>query len=302
VKHIIVIIFFGLFLASGCHSKKVDDEQIIPEKKLIFGVVGGTDPGTRRKMMEPIVAYLSKKLGMTVEFVLSNDYTAVIEALKAKKIHMADIPPYAYVIASKTADITPIIVLGADGKPNFYRSMMIASKKSGLKTMDDVRARAKNLNLCFAEPASASGHLIPKAFLISIGLDPQKSFKEVLFGGGHQTTVFSVKSGKVDIGCTTQVVLYLMVKKNEITENEFTTIWTSDPIVAQPIVVRNDLNKDFVKKIQNAYLDMANDAPETLRNYLLVYRKDPSGLSYMVAYDSMYDGLRKIASGIKELN
>ncbi len=297
----IILILFVILFAIGCQTKKDVSEQNIPEK-LIFGVVGGTDPGLRTKMMEPVVAYLSKKLGVPVEFIVTNDYTAVIEAIKAKKIHMADIPPYAYVIASKTADISPIIVLGADGKPSFYKSMIIASKKSGLKNMDDVRARAKTLNLCFAEPASASGHLIPKAFLISTGLDPQTSFKEVLFGGGHETTVYSVKSGKVDIGCTTQVVLDLMVKKKEILENEFTTVWQSEPIVAQPIVVRNDLNKDFVKKIQNAYLDMAKDSPETLRNYLLVYRKDPSGLAYMAANDSMYNGLRKIASGIKELN
>jgi phosphonate transport system substrate-binding protein len=296
----IIFILLILFIGS-CQSKKDLNDQSIPER-LIFGVIQGTDPGLRTKMMEPVIAYLSKKLGMPIECVYATDYTAVIEALKAKKIHMADIPPYAYVIASKTADISPIVVLGADGKPSFYKSMIIASKKSGVKNMDDLRAKAKDLNLCFAEPASASGHLITKAFLISTGLDPQTSFKEVLFGGGHETTVYSVKSGKVDIGCTTEPVLYLMIKKGGILENEFTKVWESEPIVAQPIVVRNDINKDFAKKIQRAYLDMAKDSPETLRNYISVYRKDPSGLAYMPATDSMYNGLRKIASGIRELN
>lgn len=298
VKIMFLFIIVGI---AGCKSKNERSDGGIPEK-LMFAVVAGADPGTREGMMEPIGDYLSKKVGVPVEFVFTTDYTSVIEALKAKKVHMADIPPFAYVIASKTADIIPIIVLGADGKPSFYKSMLIASKRSGLKTMEDVKAKAKDLNLCFADPASASGHLVPKAYLISIGLEPKTSFKEVLFGGGHLGTVFSVKSGKVDIGCTIQLVLDMMVRKKSIEENEFTTLWTSDPIVAQPIVVRNDLNKALVKKIQDAYLDMDNDAPETLKNYLAVYHKDGERLTYQIAYDSMYNGLRKIASGIKDLN
>jgi len=301
MKKFAAILLLGALLVSACTTKRVGGGSDLPDK-LIFGVVAGADPGTRKKMMDPICDYLSKKIGIPVSFIVVADYTALIEALRAKKVHMADIPPYAYVIASRNIELSPLIVLGANGKPSFYRSMIIASKKSLLSNMAEVRARAKDLTLCFAEPASASGHLIPKAYLVSVGLEPQTAFKEVIFGGGHQTTVYAVKSGKADLGCVTQVVLNLMIKMGGIRPDEFTTVWTSDPIVAQPIVVRKDLDQALAKRIQSAYLDMRKDAPETLNNYLSVYRKDFDSLSYQVAYDSMYDGLRKIAAGIKELN
>jgi len=293
------VLLFGLIV--GCSSKKENTKQLIPEK-LLFGVVTGGDPGQRKAMMEPIGKYLSMKIGIPVEFVYTTDYTTVIEALRAKKIHVADLPPFAYVIASKITDITPIVLLGADGKPSYYESLIIASKKSGIQNMEQLKAQSKSLNLCFTEPASASGHLVPKAYLVSIGLEPKTSFKEVLFGGGHLGTVFSIKSGKVDIGCTLQLALDRMIQKKSIQESDFTLLWRSDPIVVAPIVVRNELDTELVKKIQNTYLNMDKDSPETLINYLKVYNKDKERLSYQVATDSMYNGLRKLAAGIKELD
>ncbi len=300
IKLTILLAFF-LGLIVGCSSKKESTKQLIPEK-LLFGVVTGGDPGQREAMMKPIGEYLTKKIGIPVEFIFTTDYTTVIEAIKAKKIHMAELPPFAYIIASKVTYITPIVLLGADGKPSYYQSLIIASKKSGIKTMDELKVHSKELNLCFTEPASASGHLVPKAYLVSIGLEPKTSFKEVLFGGGHLGTVFSVKSGKVDIGCTLQLALDRMIVKKSIQENDYTLLWRSDPIVVAPIVVRNELDKDLVKKIRDTYLNMDKDSPETLTNYLKVYNKDKERLSYQVANDSMYNGLRKLAAGIKELD
>jgi phosphonate transport system substrate-binding protein len=68
--------------------------------------------------------------------------------------------------------------------------------------MDDVKAKSQDLTLCFADPASTSGHLIPMAYLTSIGLDPKTAFKQTMFAGSHYASVLSVKSGKVDVGCS----------------------------------------------------------------------------------------------------
>lgn len=235
---------------------------------------------------------------MPVEMLFTTDYTAVIEALKSKKAHMAVLSPFSYIIATRATQITPIVVLAYNGVPFSYKSVLITSGKSNIKDIADLKANAKKLTLCFVDPASASGHLIPRAYLNSIGLNPDSAFKETMFAGGHLASVLSVKSGKVDIGCTTSMVFDVMADKGLIKKGDIRVLWTSPAIVSDPVVVINDLNKDLTKKIQDAYLHMD---PSIIHNYTKVYLKDTLTRSFIVGQDSMYNGLRKIASGVKDL-
>jgi phosphonate transport system substrate-binding protein len=179
--------------------------------------------------------------------------------------------------------------------------VIIANAHGNIKTMDDVKAHSKNLVLGFVEPASASGHLIPRAYLNAIGLNPDTAFKQTIFAGNHLTSVLSVKSGKTDIGCTTNLIFMLMTKAKMINDGDIRVLWTSDPIVSDPIVVKSDINKDLQKRIQQAYLDMNKERPEILKAYVKIFIKDTTRRSYMVANDTLYNGLRKIAGSIKSL-
>jgi len=297
VTFIVLLIYLNIM---GCKNKAALDDNGAP-KTLIIAVFGGESPGLIKTVYEPIRKYIEVKLGMPVEMVYTTDYTAVIEALKSKKVHVAYLSPFSYVIAAKNANITPIAVLGADGKPSLYNSNIITGIHSGINSMADVKNRSKNLTLCFVDPESASGHLVPRAYLNSIGLNPDTAFKQTLFAGGHLASVLSVKSGKIDIGCTAKMVLDIMISRNMIKKDDIKILWTSAPIVSDPIVIRNDINKEFAKKVQDAYLDMGRDAPLVLHNYLKVLLKENSSLSFMVAQDSFYNGVRKIANGIKGL-
>ena len=67
------------------------------------------------------------------------------------------------------------------------------------------------------------------------------------------------------------------------------------------ITVRSDLNKDFIKKIQNAYLDAAKDDFASFSKYVHLYWPHPENMAYVSAQDSMYNQLRQIAGNIKDL-
>jgi len=295
-----IIALFTFLNLTGCKNKGSVDSNGMP-KTLMIGAVQSESMIELQKVREQICKFLGKKLGMPVEMVYSTDYSGVIEALKANKVHVADLPPFAYIIATREISLTPIVTLGSNGKPSTYQSVIIANGHSDIKSMADVKARSKSLTFCFVDPASASGHLVPRAYLNSIGLNPDTAFKQTIFAGSHPASVLSVKSGKIDVGCTTDLVFGIMIRKKMLNEGDVRVLWTSDPIVSDPVVVRGDLNKDFVKKLQKAYLDMNIEAPEILRNFLKIFLRDTTRRSYMVANDSMYSSLRKIAAGVKDL-
>jgi phosphonate transport system substrate-binding protein len=298
-----LLLFVLLLAAMGCKNKAELDSNGIPGKLVIAIYAGGDNPGAVKSAMAQFGDYLEKKLGMPVEFNFSTDYTSVIEAIRAKKAHIAYLSPFSYVLASQTHDITPIATLGENGKQQMYHSVIFTNPGTGINSMADVKAKAKKLTLCFADPASTSGHLIPRAYLVTLGLNPDSAFKQVIFAGSHPASVLSVASGKIDIGCSTlEYGLQKLERGGELKAGQVKVLWESDPIVSAPIVVRNDLNKAFVKKIQNLYLDLAKDNPAVFAAYIKLYHPKLNGLSYMTVQDSMYNGLRKIASGIKDLN
>ncbi len=302
MKKIITVLLLALaFTFSGCKSPGSVDSNGMP-KTLIIGMVESEKIPQVQKARESIRQFLEKKLGMPVQMIFSNDYTGVIEALKADKVHMAELPPFAYVIATRSVKLMPIVTLGANGKPMSYQSVLIVKGDNKiLKTMDDVKANAKQLNFCFVDPASTSGHLIPRAYLTSIGLNPDTAFKHTIFAGSHAASVLSVKSGKADLGCTTDLFFSLMIKNNLLKDGDVRVIWRSAPIVSDPIVLRSDINKDLAKKIQQAYLDLNKERPDILKGLTSIIFHDTINRSYMVANDTLYNGLRKIAASVKGL-
>ncbi len=290
-----------MIFACGCGNSSDLDANGVPHK-LLIGSYGGDNPSQVKGALEPFRAYLEKKLGIEVEFFYTTDYTAVIEALRSKKIQMAHLTPFAYVIATRKPGLIPIATLGLDGKPTIYHSIIFTTPKTGIRSMDDVRARAKNLTLCFADPASTSGHLIPRAYLTSVGLNPDNAFKETVFAGNHAASILSVQSGKVDIGCAaSELAMDKLIREGIVKREDFVILWTSPPIVNDAITVRSDLNKDFIKKLQNAYLNAAKVDFPSFSKYVKLYWPHPENMSYLPAQDSMYDQLRNIAGSVKDL-
>ncbi len=301
--HALILFAALMILVSGCKNSADLDADGVPGKLVIAIYAGGDNPAAVKSAMAELGKYLEKKLDMPVSYAFSTDYTSVIEAIRAKKAHIAYLSPFSYVLASQTHDITPIASLGEDGKPTMYHSVIITNPGTRINSMADVKARAKSLTLCFADPASTSGHLIPRAYLVTLGLNPDSAFKQVIFAGSHPASILSVASGKIDVGCSTmEYGIQKLERGGELKPEQIKVLWESDPIVSSPIVARNDLNKAFVKKIQDLYLNLAKDAPNVFAAYIKLYHPKLNGLSYMTVDDSMYNGLRKIARGIKDIN
>ncbi len=297
-KLFILFIFIGIV---GCKNKMQLDSKGVPQT-LVIAIFAGDDPQQTGNKLLAIGEYLEKKLNVKVELVKTSDYTAVIEALNAKKAHMAFMSPFSYVLGSKKCALEPLVNIGINGKPRSYHSVIVTNKNTGLKTMDDVRARSKDLTLCFTDPASTSGHLIPASYLRSISLDPQTAFKQKLFASGHGASAMSVLSGKVDVGCFWDLAIPLLKKKGIAKEGDLIVLWESDGIVSDPIVIRKEINKDFIEKVRQAFLDLPTEEPKIFDDYLKLYYTHTDELNFIIAYDSMYNGIRRIEAGMKDIS
>src|ERR1700689_2348701 len=144
MKQVALLLCCGmLFLLPACRNKLALDANGVPNV-LVMGIYQGDNPGDTRKVLEPIRAYLEKKLGMKVEYQYSSDYTSVVEAIDSKKVHMAQLSPFSYALATQKDKLVPLVVVAENGKPTIYRSVIFTNPGTGVKNIADLKARAKD--------------------------------------------------------------------------------------------------------------------------------------------------------------
>lgn len=286
---------------SGCRSKTALDANGVPHT-LMVAVYQGDNPGETLQVMSLVKKYMEKELGVKVEYQYSTDYTTVIEAMLSGKVHMAYLSPFSYVLATEKQRLIPMVAPGFHGRPFTYTSMIFTHPGSGLHSMADVKAKSHDLTLCFADPASTSGHLVPAAYLKSIGLDPKTAFKESLYAGSHAASMLSVKSGKIDIGCSFRLAYDKAIRDGLLKPDDLVQLWESEPIVEGPICMRPDVSPAFIAKVKDVLLRMPRDGREAFQAYMSRYfPKMSDSLAYLPAEDSLYNSLRRIATDIGDL-
>jgi phosphonate transport system substrate-binding protein len=248
-------------------------------------------------------AYLQKELHRPVEVIRVEGYASTIEAMRADKVDISTYGALGYIIAAQKGGAEAIVARGnPDGSLGGYRSMIAVPKNSPIHSMQDLKARAKDIVFSFSDPASTSGNLYPRVGLLSMGINPEKDFKKVVFSGTHPATVLTVAAGKVDAGAFSASVLPRLIALHKIAPNDLRILWTSELIPNGPTAVRKGLPDQLKKDIQAALLAIPTKDPELWSNIVNTYRTNTSGMSYVSVNDGTYNGLRSYTSKVKDFN
>lgn len=220
---------------------------------LTVGLIPSEDSRAMIANSQAMMDMLSKALGMPVKPFVAADYNGVIEALRSKRLDVAYLGPFSYVLGTTVADIEAFAV--AETKKagrSFYHSQVIAHKDSGIKTVNDLKGKT----FAFVDPSSTSGHLFPKAGLMKAGLNTDKDFGRVIFSGSHDSNAIAVQNKKIDAAAIADRILDAAIAKGLAKREDITVIWKSDPIPESPTVWRKDLPADLKKRVQAAFLQV----------------------------------------------
>jgi len=283
-------------VVAGAYMTGIFESGNPGKQTLKIGLIPAEDQLDMLKKFEPVERYLERELDVNVETFTATDYSAVIEAMRAKKIDIAYFGPFSYVLAAERANAEAIVTGGTDtGEVATYHSRIITHKDSGLNSIDDLKEHANEVTFAFVDPASTSGNLIPRGYLLSIGIDLDKDFKECMFAGGHDAVGLSVKSKNVDAGAMYDIGYNRLIDSGAITPEEVIVIWESDPIPKSPVAVRGDLDPALKKRIQQDFVDMPKKDPGAMKTFESKWEKNKW---YIAIDDSTYDYIRGIAKAL----
>lgn len=185
-----------------------------------------------------------------VEAYVATDYVGNIEAMRAKKLDVAFVGPFTYVLASEVANGEAFcaIVRGDIAQP-YYKGVLIVHKDSNIKGIKDLKGKT----FSYVDVASTSGYLMPRYMMIKAGIDPEKDLKGYSFSGGHDASILAVYHKKVDAAMTGDNLLSRAISKGLVDPDKIRIIAHSDPIPISPFMWRKDLPDDLKKDLLKAF-------------------------------------------------
>lgn len=275
---ILMAVVLTILGVAGCGGSDKGEIDV-----LRWGLIPADDATEMMRQYDPVVDYLENELGIEIELQVTTDYTAAITAMQNKHIEMAWFGPFSYILAAEAAGAEAIVngVRRDTGKAT-YKSIIITRADSGIETLEDLKGRT----FAFVDPASTSGHLIPRKMLVENGINPEKDFSTVHYAGTHEAVELAVKNGTVDAGADSDTSYNRMLKGGKIDSVENIIIYESEPIPGSPIVVRGDLPEELKDRIQQALIDMDEQTIHEVGGWGDIEK-------YVVVEDSDYDIIRE---------
>jgi phosphonate transport system substrate-binding protein len=235
------------FIALGCLIGSLNAAEV-----LNVGLVPSEDPRVVVSDNQVLLDYLHNALQIEIKPFVATDYNGVIEALRAKKLDIAMLGPFSYVLATSITEVEAFAVLETQKQGATYRSVIIARKDRNIASLKDLRGKT----FAFVDPSSTSGHLFPKAALIKAGYEPDRFFSRMIFSGGHDASAIAVQNGKVDAAAVADVLVETAFSRGMLKPEDVAVIWTSGPIPGAPFVYRRDLPDELKTKLRKALFEI----------------------------------------------
>jgi phosphonate transport system substrate-binding protein len=231
---------------------------------------------------DQLAQMIQDKTGLVIKANVGTDFAAVREAMGAEKAHIGWLNTFNYVLANEKYGVDVALVTVRYGSTS-YKGQIIVRADSGIKTLDDLKGKV----MCWVDPNSTSGYIVPRILLKANGIDPDKDFAKTIEAGSHNNVVTQVYNGDCDAGATYVDARSSVEKDLPDVKEKVIAIATTADIPNDNVSFIKDFPKEDRDKIVNALLEIANseEGKKALNELYSIEGLEP-------ADDSFYDGFR----------
>jgi phosphonate transport system substrate-binding protein len=288
---LILVAMLALALAGCGGQAKLGTEK----NPIVMSFVPSGDTQEIIASGDQLAQMIQDKTGLVVKANVGTDFAAVREAMGAKKAHIGWLNTFNYVLANEKYGVDVALVTVRYGSTS-YKGQIIVRADSGIKTLQDLKGKV----MCWVDPNSTSGYIVPRIMLKANGIDPDKDFAKTIEAGSHNNVVTQVYNGDCDAGATYVDARSSVEKDIPDVKEKVIAIATTADIPNDNVAFIKEFPKDQRDKIVNALLEIANseDGKQALNELYSIEGLEP-------ADDSFYDGFRaelsKAGINIEEL-
>jgi phosphonate transport system substrate-binding protein len=251
-----------------------------------FGVEPYEAAAKLTRIYDHIGALIGKEVGCKVEILITTNYTAEIEAMRAGKLEVGEFGPLGYVLAHQVAKAQAVATFGnKEGKPDTYTAGIVTWPGSGITTLKQVAGQS----FAYSDPASTSGHLFPAYALSKIGINPDTGVKGI-YAGTHGASFEALRNHKVQAGELNSEEIEAAKVAGSWQDGMFVELWRSDPIPVDPITLAPSVQGPFRARLIHVLqtLDLSQLSADDLKII------GSSGAKLVPKDDAAFNGIRDL--------
>jgi phosphonate transport system substrate-binding protein len=232
----------------------------------------------------PLVQYLSRKLDLPCELVISDSYERAVELFHRREVQLANLGGVIFVRARAKDHAVALVMRDADLA---FSSSFIARTGAPGDEIEAFRGRP----FAFGPKLSTSGHLMPRHFLARQNIVPETLFSAVRYSDNHDTTAAWVRDGVVDLGVVNSLVLSQMYRSGLLRREAVRVVWETPTYPDYVWVAQPDLPADFRAQVREAFLDLSTNEPANAAVLAALQAK-----AFVPAIDSDFTSLERLAA------
>ena len=210
--------FAGLLLIlAACSGGKSETKQ----RPLVISAIPDQDPEKLQRLYGTVASYLSKSLGVPVEYKPLTDYKAAVTAFRVGDLDLVWFGGLTGVQARLQVP-TAQAILQRDIDEHF-KSVFVANATSGIKELSQLKGRT----FTFGSETSTSGRLMPQKFLEDSGIRLGDFKGSPGFSGSHDKTIALVTAGTFEAGVVNEQVWKKRSEEGAVDASRIQAIWTT---------------------------------------------------------------------------
>lgn len=198
-------------------------------------------------------AYMERKTGQPVAFVLRDSYQETMELLQTRSIQAAWLCDCPHVTANPEFRLlaTPLF----QGRPYYRAYLIVPEEDRSTRSIQDMKDKV----FAYADPYSHVGYLNPRHEIKKQGGDPDRFFRRVFFAHSHRNAIEAVASGIADAASVNSYIWETMDRQAPALTGKTRIAARSEEFGFPPLVTGRTLPSRTYDALQQALLQMAAD-------------------------------------------
>jgi phosphonate transport system substrate-binding protein len=225
-------------------------------QRVLIGLIPELNIFKQKARFKLLGAYLSRKIGVPVEFTILSRYGNIIESFESQRMDGAFFGSFTGALAIEKLGVVPLArPVNLDGTSTYHAHLFVR-KDSSVRTIEQMRGK----RMAFVDRATTAGYVFPLAWLREHGIRSAEGFfGESYFTGSHDGAIDAVLSRKADVGAAKHSVYDRVRRENPHIDAELLILAESPSVPSNGLCVRKDLEEDLKEALRRALLDLEVD-------------------------------------------
>jgi phosphonate transport system substrate-binding protein len=273
-----VLVIVTALTLTGCGTPKLGTEK---NPVVMFFVPSG-DTQEIIASGDLLAEMLTEKTGYVIKAEVGTDFAAAREAMGAGKAHVGWLNTFNYILTNEKYGVDAGLVTVRYGATS-YKGQINVLADSGIGSLADLKGKV----MCWVDPNSTSGYIIPRIMLQANGIDPDADFAKTVEAGSHNNVITQVYNGECDAGATFDDARSSVEDDLPDVKEKVTILATTPDIPNDNVSFIKDMPEEMRTKIVNALLEISEseEGKEALNTLYSIAGLEKSD-------DSFYDGFR----------